>query len=407
MALTDLSTKKLKPKSSRFEVTDNGGLALVILPSGKKSWTFRYTFDKKQKRMSLGKYPAVSLPDARLKQALAVKDIADGIDPVTKAEAIRQKRIAAPTFKDLLDEFCKMELTDKPTGADRKRLVTKDILPVWEKHKVNSITRRDAVLMIDEVRKRAPITANRLQSVLVRMFNFASERGIIDFSPLVGMRRGKEKARARVLTDEEIKKLWNCLDLERIDIDMFRLIKLALKTILLTGQRPGEVVSMRWDQVQDDMWIIPAESRKTLEENQIPVTPMLSEVLEQAKVYSHDSVFVFRSSHNKEMPLTVGAMANAIRRHRVEIEIPDQFTPHDLRRTIRTRLAELGVSDIVAERVLGHKLQGILAVYNRYDYAVEKRQALERWEARLRGILGIEEVESNVIPFDAEKTSIG
>jgi integrase len=350
--------------------------------------------------MTLGKYPAVSLSDARSKQALAIHDIEQGIDPAAKAQDAKLKRIAAPTFDELLKEFWKIELQDKPTGAERRRLATKDVLPVWKTRKVNSITRRDAVLLIDEVRKRAPVGANRLQTVLVRMFNFASERGIIDFSPLVGMRRTKERARARVLTDEEIKKLWSCLDLEKIEIDIFRLIKLALKMILLTGQRPGEVASMRWDQIQNDRWIIPAESRKTREENQIPITSMMHDILQQAKKYSSDSPFVFRSSHNEGMPLTVGALANAIRRHRVEMEIPEQFTPHDLRRTLRTRLAELSVTDIVAELVLGHKLQGILAVYNRYDYAAEKRQALERWETRLREIVGLAEVKSNIIPFE-------
>jgi integrase len=400
MTLTDLAARKLKPKETRYEVADDDGLALVILPSGKKSWTLRYTFDTKQKRMTLGKYPAVSLSDARSKQALAIHDIEQGIDPAAKAQDAKLKRIAAPTFDELLKEFWKIELQDKPTGAERRRLATKDVLPVWKTRKVNSITRRDAVLLIDEVRKRAPVGANRLQTVLVRMFNFASERGIIDFSPLVGMRRTKERARARVLTDEEIKKLWSCLDLEKIEIDIFRLIKLALKMILLTGQRPGEVASMRWDQIQNDRWIIPAESRKTREENQIPITSMMHDILQQAKKYSSDSPFVFRSSHNEGMPLTVGALANAIRRHRVEMEIPEQFTPHDLRRTLRTRLAELSVTDIVAELVLGHKLQGILAVYNRYDYAAEKRQALERWETRLREIVGLAEVKSNIIPFE-------
>ena len=231
------------------------------------------------------------------------------------------------------------------------------------------------------------------------MFNFASERGIIDFSPLMGMKRPEEKARARVLTNEEIKTFWNCLDLERSDIDIYHLTKLALKTILLTGQRPGEVASMTWKEIDGDWWVIPPEKRKNKEENCVPILPMMTEILDQAKIYSSDSQYVFTSSYNRDKPITVRALSNALRRHRAEMGVSDAYTPHDLRRTLRTRLAKLKVSDIVAERVLGHKLQGVLAIYNRYDYKVEKRQALALWERKLGQILGLSKPIKNVIPF--------
>ena len=115
------------------------------------------------------------------------------------------------------------------------------------------ITRRDAVLLLDKVRGRAPIGANRLQAVLVRMFNFAAERGLLEHSPLVGMRRPRESSRSRVLSDDEIKLLWAALDLENVDMDIYRVTKLALKMILLTGQRPGEVAGMAWSEIDDEV----------------------------------------------------------------------------------------------------------------------------------------------------------
>jgi len=371
--LTDLQIKKLKPKNKQYELPDGGGLFIRIMPSGVKTWSFRYTFDGNPRRMSGGHYPAVSLLNARERLASALKDVERGIDPIIKAKEEKTKRKAAPTFQDLLDEFLEIELQYKPSGKARKRLVEKDIIPSWEKRKVTAITRRDAVILLDDVRKRAPITANRLQGVLVRMFNFASERGMIEHSPLTGLRRGKESARSRVLNDDEIKKLWEGLDLENKNIDIYRLTKLALKAILLTGQRPGEVVAMEWDQLDNDFWTIPGEKRKTGEVNKIPICPMLAEVIEQAKTYSSDSKYVFRSTMHKDAkkkevkPITRGSMAKAILRHSEAIGINEPFTPHDLRRTLRTRLAEIGVTDIVAERVLGHKLQGVLGVYNRHS----------------------------------------
>ena len=401
MGLTDLKVKKLKPKDQRYEVTDDKGLSIRVKTDGSKSWFYRFQFNVRPRKMFLGDYPGVSLAEARKRHAEAMLDVQQGIDPGKKAKEQKSKIKLAPTFKDLLDEFWKVELSKSPTAKERKRLVDKDVLPTWKKIKVSEIRRRDAVLLLEKVRERAPITANRLQGVLVRMFYFASEQGIIDVSPLAGMRRGKENSRERVLNDEEIKSLWTCLDLERTDIDIYRLTKLALKTILLTGQRPGEVSGMKWAQIENGWWIIPKEERKNNIENRVPILPIMANIIETAKIYSSDSKFVFRSSHNKKMPVTVGALANAIRRHRAEIKISEQFTPHDLRRTLRTRLADLEISDVVAELVLGHKLQGIMAVYNRHPYAEEKKQALAAWEKRLSDITGITESVKmeNVIPF--------
>jgi integrase len=346
-----------------------------------------------------------------------MQDVNRGIDPALKVQQEKRKRQEEPTFKDLLDEFFTLELSKTPSGKARRRLIEKDILPEWTGRKVSSITRRDAVLILDEIRERAPIGANRVHSVLVRMLNFAAERGIIEFSPLGSMRRGRESARARVLTDDEIKALWKALDLDNADVDIYQVSKLAIKAILLSGQRPGEVSSMSWDHIHGDTWIIPADQRKNREENRVPILPMLAEVIERAKPFGSGSGYVFPSPRSSlygfkrpqkakpkedDAPVSRLGLSNAIRRHSKDMGIEERFTPHDLRRTARTRLAELGVSDIVAERVLGHKLQGVLGIYNRHSYDVEKRQALGLWERRLSEILGQTEKQSNVIPLQVK-----
>ena len=405
MALTDLEVRKLKPRGKEYYCADGNGLFLRAYSSGKKAWTLRYVFQKEQKRMTLGKYPAVSLPMAREKQALALRDVEQNIDPAEKAKKAQNQRLLEPTFNDLLEEFWTLELSKSPTAAERRRLVVKDALPSWKKRKVNTITRRDAVQLLDKVRERAPITANRLQGVLVRMLNFASERGIIEFSPLVGMRKTKETARSRVLGKwkkeendfTEIKNFWAGMDLENTEIDIYRLTKLALKAILLTGQRPGEVTNMKWGHIRGAWWEIPAEARKNNEENRVPICSMMEAVLEQAKIYSSDSEYVFRSTHTEGRPITVRALTRAIARHSKEMGIEEAFTSHDLRRTVRTGLAKVEVSDIVAEKVLGHKLQGLLAVYNQYPYDKEKRQALMAWERWLQSILELTSTAGKVI----------
>jgi len=402
MTLTDLQVRKMKPKKQRFEILDQAGLYIRVAPTGRKTWVFRYLFDEVPRRMQLGIFPGVSLAEAREKHGAAMMDIQRGIDPGAVFQSEKAKRKAQPTFADLLEEFWEIELKQKQTGKERRRLIEKDAIPVWKNRKADSITRRDAVLLVDKVRQRAPVGANRFQSVLVRIFNFAAERGIIEASPLVGLRKTPEKARSRVLTDYEIRRLWEALDLENMDIDIYRVSKLALKMLVLTGQRPGEVCGMSWGEVDLDegFWNIPAQRMKNSEPQRIPLLPMAIEVLKQAEAYSGDSKFVFRSSHKPERPIIRQAITKALSRHWREMGISEAFTPHDLRRTVRTRLAELGVEDVIAERVLGHKLGGILAVYNRYSYDVEKRQALGLWERRLAEILGFSKPFSNVIPFE-------
>ena len=406
MTLTDLMIGKMKPKGERYEILDGDGLCIRVMPTGKKSWIYRYLFDGNARRLTIGSYPTISLAEAREKSAQAAQDVERGIDPGLKKKEQKAKRKAAPTFADLLEEFWDLELQFAPTGKARKRLVEKDVLKSWGKRKVETITRRDAVLLLDGVRKRAPVGANRLQGVLVRMFNFASERGMIDFSPMSGMRRTKETPKTRVLKDEEIKNLWAGLNMENEDIDIYKITKLALKAILLTGQRPGEISSMQWNHIEDDWWTIPGETRKNREPNRVPILPMFKEVIEQASALSSDSAYVFRSTMHEDAmdktprPITRASMAKAVLRHSESMGIKEPFTPHDLRRTMRTRLAQIGISDIVAERLLGHKLQGVLGIYNRHSYDVEKRQALFLWEKKLKEIVGLEEQKSNVIRLD-------
>src|SRR5665647_2272980 len=193
MALSDLQIKKLTSKTERFEVSDGNGLYLRIMPTGTRSWVYRYMIDGKARRMTLGQYPAISLAEARELHSKAVMEVKRGVDPGTKQKEAKATRKSAPTVGDLIEEFWEIELQHTPSGKERKRLMVKDVMPFWGTRKVASITRRDGVLLLDGVRARAPITANRLQGILVRMFHFAAERGVLEHSPLSGMRRPTEQ----------------------------------------------------------------------------------------------------------------------------------------------------------------------------------------------------------------------
>lgn len=405
MGLTDLKVKNLTQKTGRYEISDGKGLSIRVMPTGSKSWIFRYQFDGRGRKMTFGTYPGISLAKAREQHGSALMDLQRGVDPGAEQQIQKAKRKAVPTFGDMLAELWERELQHKKSGSQTLKILERNVMSAWGNRKVADIKRRDIVLLLDKIRDRAPIVGNRVHGALSRLFNFAAERGVIEDSPCTRIRKLPEKGRNRVLTDEEIKAVWEALDLENVKIDIYRLSKLALKLILLTGQRPGEVAGMAWAEISEDsFWNIPAERMKNAEANRVPLCPMALDILEQAKAYSDDCEYVFRSSYKPTEAMTRHALTRAVDRHWAEMGITEKFTPHDLRRTLRTRLAELGVSDIVAERVLGHKLQGIMAVYNRHAYDVEKRQALMKWEARLKEIIGQTESVDNVILF---RTPVG
>jgi integrase len=423
MALTDLQIRKLRPRRERYEVADGGGLSVRVMPTKAKSWVFRYRFDGRPRKLTLGAYspenqniedppltdptpskmPPLTLAEARGRHAEARALLAKGIDPGAEKQAALDSRKADPTFREMLEEFWREELQDKKSGAERKRLIAKDALPEWGSKKIGDITRRDIVLLADQVRTRAPIGANRFLGVVARFFNFCAERGVIRESPAAGIRRKNESARSRVLSDEELKLFWDGTDLENKDINIYRPVKLALRMILFTGQRPVEVTGATWAEIgEDNYWTIPAERSKNKETHRVPITKIMRETLDAARIYSGDSPFIFASSFKSDSPIDRHSLSRAIKRHYEEMGFTDPFVPHDLRRTARTRFAELGISDIVAERVLGHKLQGMLGIYNRHSYDAEKREALEKWESRLKEIVAAPSFQ-NVISIRRQK----
>ncbi len=145
-------------------------------------------------------------------------------------------------------------------------------------------------------------------------------------------------------------------------------------------------------------WEIPAHrmKSKTSMAHDVPLNPLALEIIKQAKFFSGKSKYVFRSSVKKDSPITVPAISRAVSRHLAEMKI-EKFTPHDLRRTCRTGLASLKVSDVVAEKILSHRLQGVLGVYNRAMYEQERRAALELWENHILNLIATNPKASNNI----------
>jgi len=375
---------------------ESGGLGIRV--KNEKTFVWRYFFDGRDRWFTIGNYPMVSLSKAREIVETQRALIQKGIDPGAKKLEEKQTYAGAPTIKNLIQEFYDRDLSKNKSGKQIRRLLEKDLLKPWGTRKTESITGRQIVLLLDKVEQRAPVTRNRLKTAISQMFNFAVMRGILDANPCPRIKDIPEKTRDRVLNGDEIVLLWRALDIENNrTFDAYPLTKLALKLILLTGQRPGEVAGMEVSELtqrpEGPWWEIPAKRMKgkNAMAHDVPLNPMALEVIEQAQFYSDDSKFVFRSPLKKDCPITVAAISRAVIRHLPEMKL-EKFTPHDLRRTCRTGLATLKVSDVVAEKILSHRLQGILGVYNRATYEPERRVALTLWENHIMGLVNPESV---------------
>lgn len=397
--LTAVKVEALKPKSDRYEVPDGGsGLFLRVSPGGTKSWVQFYRFEGALRRLTLGTYGhgpgLLTLAAAREAAGKALSQLEQGSDPAAKQVVDNKAEREAPTFSTVLEEFKQYGLIGRKSGDEMYRLIAKDCLPVWGRRKVKSITRRDVVLLLDKVRERAPVGANRLHGRLSRMFRFCADRGIIERSPIEGLSKPRETTRERILTDPEIRAFW--LNLDRTDMEP--LARIALRLILATGQRSGEVIGMTVAELDDaenpTLWTIPSSRYKTSIEHAVPLSPLAADLvlhaLELARGIAPETPFVFQSTRGKgkHRHLIAHGLARAVKRHPTELLGEGApFVPHDLRRTCRSGLSAIGVDALVAEKVLGHKLPGIAGIYDRHDYAKEKRDALNRWAEKIKIIV--------------------
>ncbi|MBY5357249.1 tyrosine-type recombinase/integrase [Rhizobium leguminosarum] len=401
-ALTVRAIEAFKATDIRQEIPDGGlpGLYLIIQPSGVVSWAIRYRFEGKPKKFTIGPLPLFPLAKAREEASKLLRDVSEGKDPA--AAKATKKALKLDIVNDALDEFIKryVEKKNRPsTITERKRLFDKDVRPKFGKRTMKSIKRQEIVAHLDEVAERAPIVANRLLSLLRKFFNWAVQRDIIDMSPMEKKidRPSEETTRDRILTDDEVRLLW--LASGTIGYPFGPMARL----LLLTAQRRSEVSGARWWEMElagnDQQWIIPPERSKNRKEHFVALAAeTLREIEALPKIRpaeDEEPIFLFtttgvtkvsgygRAKRNidAEMLKIAREEAEALGQSAAKVEL-EPWTFHDLRRTAASGMARLGVPVHVVEAVINHRsgsIKGVAAVYNRYDYAEEKRAALIAW----------------------------
>lgn len=380
--LTDLGVRALAAKSGqRLDVWDAklSGFGIRVAPKGTKTFVLMYRLNGRKYRLTLGRFPAKSLSEARANALAALSKIEKGEAPVEAAPSLPQTDTAFPAVvEQFIEKHCVLH-NRKTTAYETARILRVRFASVWRDRDTRSITRADVNVVLDAaVASGTPSAANHALAAVRKLFNWAVSRSIIETSPCAGIARPAPfVSRDRVLTEAELTRIWNAAG--RSDGAIGTIVQL----LILTAQRRGEVAGMRWSEldIEQGLWTIPSARTKNKRVHVVPLTHRSKEVIAALpRDNSTNSTFVFPARGNPEEPIS--GFSKLTPKFAAGIAV-EGWTLHDLRRTAATGMARLGVAPHVVERVLNHAsgtFAGVAGIYNRFSYLDEMRAALEAWE---------------------------
>ena len=359
--LTDAAVASFKlPKEGQIEIFDLGypGLALRIGHGGAKTFEHFYRDGGKLKRSTLGRWPAVTLAEARNIWRLTREAIAKGEPPQAS------KASTAPMFEAVAEDWLKRDQSgNKPqTFYMATRTVEADLLPAWRGKPVDQISKLDVIELLDRITDRSPSSALRVRSLVRRLFRWCIERDILMVDPTASLPRAANgKERERILNDAEMEKIWHAADGN---------YGALIRMLALTGARRDEIASLRWDEIDGDTITLAGARTKTGRPHTIPLSqPALDILASQPRT----SEYVFAAASGK--PIQLWSKLKS----RIDADSGvSGWVVHDLRRTARSLMSRAGVRPDICERVIGHTIKGVEGVYDRYTYDAEKRDALTR-----------------------------
>jgi integrase len=446
-AITGPALSKFKADHARRREIPDGvvtGLYFVIQPTGRKSWAVRYRHFGKPRKMMLGNYLAgndakmagAELVRVRGEAADILERVRQGDDPAAEKQIAKKvasdndtidrsrfdsvarlflSRYAKPKNRSWKETARQLGLAPdkaKPEEAeDPKAFVTikGSAVDKWGHRPISSITRAEVIGLLDDIVDRgAPIMANRILAALRKMFNWSIQRGLIEASPCEKVKPPTaEKSRDRVLSDDELRALWIASD--TMGWPFGRLFQM----LVLTGQRREEVGGMKWREISGDLWTIPRERVKTNKAHEVPLSPASVALLERLpRVGGEGYIFTTTgtkpvSGFSKAKDMLDEKMLAVLRKQAEEaghdpkeIELAP-WRLHDIRRTVASGMARLGISLAVIEKILNHtsgSFGGIVGVYQRHEFSEEKRRALDAWASFVARIVDGED-DKKIIPF--------
>lgn len=428
--LTDKRLRALKGTNIEQTIGDGGGLWVRVLPASKGgAVNFYYRFTVRQgehareRRFNCGTYPQTSLAEARALRSQARAKVREGLDPVEHQESERRAAAAAQALAkmegsvtDLFTDWKRVYLSTHHAdgGAYAEALFNHDVKPLIGNMKAKDVRLPHVVQVIDKaldrgVRRKANVVLSNLR----QMFRHGLGRGLVETDPTLGMTKkqagGKEAPSERHLSYEEVKEL----DGKLTKCGLHSRVVAAIRLILATGVRVGELIKAKWTDLDLDAntWTIPAENSKNGKPHLIHLSAYAKRQIDQlTDVRCGDFILAGRDpqTHMSDKGISK-AVRDRIRDAPLRRRTPltrslmlsgGEWSPHDLRRTMASRMGDLGVAPHVIERCLNHVQQGIVGVYQKQDYLEERKAAFLAWGQKLEELARAASTTTDV-PGDA------
>lgn len=388
--LTDTEIRALRPAEKPYQRADGGGLVVEVMPGGAKVWRLRYRLAGRPEKLTIGHYPEVSIAKARRAREDARIAIAEGRSPAKEGQAVKREQREASQTGDTLGEFALHWLAEVAEKTNRnprnvRRYVEKDIIPALGAKRLPDVTPADVLNLCDRIKKRgADQSALAVRNVLKRIYAYAIARLRVQFNPAAAIEANyiaTAKSRERALSADEVRRLLRGVYAS----SMRRSHKLALHLLMLTMVRKGDLIGARWEHVDFERgeWHVPRT--KTGKPHVVYLSTQAAELLRELQDLACGSPFVLPSRSSLQQPISVSTLNVAVRA--LGLELAD-FVLHDFRRTASTHLHESGFASDVVEKSLAHHIGGVRGIYNRAEYAEQRRTMLQQWASMVDNWIG-------------------
>lgn len=401
---TERDIRSLKPRKKEYILSEGHGFVIRVLPTGAKIWMYKYRRDGKTHKLTIGNYPDTSLADARDKFSAARLVVRQGGDPASPPpapglQAAPETLTVAKLAEKWLEDWSKEHHTSRVHYNNRKALES-GVLVAWGDRPAAEIKRRDVIELLRNKAKTTPSQADNIRKALRSIYDYAVEEELLEYNPVeIKVARTIPSlirpSRDRVLSEKEIRHLWHAIDVGGGSEGTRR----ALKLILVTGQRPGEVGGMHSDEIEIGIgkphcdlcrrcgwWTIPKERMKEGKEQRIYLSALAMFLIGGRKGY------ICCGFDEGEAALTANTMAYHVRRNVLSTGkeayygLP-RWTPHDLRRTAGTLINKLGSGNEIMNAILAHSVPGVTGIYNRHTYDAAKQTWLTAWSEYLQQLV--------------------
>jgi integrase len=400
--LTDIKLRNLKPCAKLYRKADTAGLCIEVRPTGSKLWRYRYRFDGKASMLSLGEYPAVSLAKARELRAAARKRLDAGENPVIARRTEKHAKLTAArnTFESIAIEWIEKQEGQWTLhhALDVQRSLVKEAFPAIGGRPISEIEPPEILSCLKAIEQRGALeVAHRTAQRIAAVFRYAVLTGRAKYNPAADLRGAIATRKVKHMTALPRDEVPAFLDkLENYDGQPET--ALALRLLVLTFVRTGELIGARWEEIEFDKaeWRIPAERMKMREAHVVPLSTQSIEALRTLHQITGESPLLFPSRSNAHKPMSNNTMLFALYR----MGYHSRATGHGFRALASTTLNEQGWPPDVIERQLAHAERNkVRAAYNRAQYLPERRKMMQAWADHLDALRH----GDNVIPINRKR----